>query len=83
MLDKYAKQLTDKLKRKDVDSRVWNIKYSTANSDEAKAYLIYEYYGDFSKEKNPNDAIMQLKENGVFTDNIKKEYLKYLSENNK
>lgn len=77
--NKYLERVKNKIQRQDVDSRVWDIKYSTANSDEAKAYLIYEYYGDFSKEKNPNDAKMQLKENGLATDVILKEYKKIVA----
>lgn len=74
--EKYFNRVKDRVNKGDTDPMIWEIKYGTGNSDEAKAYLIKQHYGSY-EEVNANKEIRsQLKENGVFSEAIQRELKK-------
>lgn len=74
--EKIIKKLINKVKNRTVDSSMWNIKFN-AKSDEERAYKILRDIGD-AVAKPEIEA--QLKQAGIWTENIQKLYLKYYAE---
>lgn len=76
MQEKMAKRIESKLSNKNVDGRVWDVAYSTGTSNQAKAILIYSYFGDV----RGNIKIQKdLKQARVWSKPIQLEYVKLLN----
>lgn len=70
-----AKVVINKIEQPDIRSEVWRVKFE-GQTDQAKAFLIHEYFGDIRKD--PKLAV-ELKAAGLTTDAIMIEYIKLLS----
>lgn len=74
--EKYFNRVKDQVNKGDTDPMIWEIKYGTGNSDEAKAYLIKQHYGSYEEVNTNKEIRSQLKENGVFSEAIQRELKK-------
>ncbi|MDR6548535.1 hypothetical protein J2810_004625 [Chryseobacterium rhizosphaerae] len=74
--EKMAKRIENKIANKNVDGRVWDVAYSTGTSNEAKAILIFSYFGDV---RGNQKIQMDLKQGRVWTPAIQQEYVKLLN----
>lgn len=73
-LDKLYKRLNDKIANKASDTRIYDIKYSTSNSNTAKAILIRQYFPEVYENSIEGQAIRaELKEFKIYSKDIQQE----------
>lgn len=70
-LEKAYKRLNEKISNKASDTRIYDIKYSTSNSNVAKAILIKQYFPEVYENSIEGDAIRsELKQFKIFSKDI-------------
>lgn len=70
-LDKAYKRLNEKISNKASDTRIYDIKYSTSNSNVAKAILIKQYFPEVYENSIEGEAIRaELKEFKIFSKDV-------------
>lgn len=75
-LDKAYKRLEDKILNKASDTRMYDIKYSTSNSNVAKAILIKQYFPEVYENSVEGNAIKaELKELKIYSKDVQQELL--------
>jgi len=73
-LEKAYKRLNDKISGKASDTRIYDIKYSTSNSNVAKAILIKQYFPEVYENSIEGDAIRtELKQFKIFSKDVQQE----------
>lgn len=73
-LDKAYNRLNDKIAGKASDTRIYDIKYSTSNSNVAKAILIKKYFPEVYENSIEGEAIRQeLKQFKIYSKDIQQE----------
>ena len=73
-LDKAYKRLNDKISNKASDTRIYDIKYSTSNSNVAKAILIKQYFPEVYENSVEGQAIRaELKEFKIYSKDVQQE----------
>lgn len=75
-LDKAYKRLEDKISNKASDTRIYDIKYSTSNSNVAKAILIKKYFPQVYENSVEGEAIRaELKQFKVYSKDVQQELI--------
>ena len=73
-LDKAYKRLNEKIYNKASDTRIYDIKYSTSNSNVAKAILINKYFPEVYENSVEGQAIRaELKEFKIYSKDVQQE----------
>lgn len=73
-LEKAYKRLNEKIANKASDTRIYDIKYSTSNSNVAKAILIKQYFPEVYENSIEGDAIRaELKQFKIFSKDVQQE----------
>lgn len=73
-LEKAYKRLNEKISNKASDTRIYDIKYSTSNSNVAKAILIRKYFPEVYENTIEGDAIRaELKQFKIFSKDVQQE----------
>lgn len=81
-LEKAYKRLNDKISSKASDTRIYDIKYSTSNSNVAKAILIKKYFPEVYENSTEGQAIRdELKSFKVFSKDVQLELNELAKEN--
>lgn len=76
-LDKAYKRLEEKVNNKASDTRIYDIKYSTSNSNTAKAILIKQYFPEVYENTPEGQSIRdELKQFKIFSKDVQEELLK-------